>query len=239
MRSPDSWRPSVFDYRHGRWHTSLDPSKVAVSSRVATEVAAGAYSTAIARHARGQLLDLGCGSVPCYGMYRSLVDSIICVDWAASLHAGTHVDVIADLNKPLPLRDGHWDTVVLTDVLEHIAYPDQLWGEMARVLRPGGTLILGVPFMYWLHEQPHDYFRYTEFRLRRFCEDAGFTVVELTATGDARAVACDMTLKLLSKVLPVWMIKVLSRIAIRILADYEGLPASPQGYLLVATRQGT
>lgn len=237
MRSPETWHPSVFSYRHERWQTSLDTAEVAASSRVPVQLAARAYSTAIAQYARGDLIDLGCGKVPCYEMYRANVASITCIDWPASFHRNLHVDLAADLNAQLPLRDSCCDTVLLTDVLEHIVYPDQLWTEIARILRPGGLVIVGVPFMYRLHEQPHDYHRYTEFRLRRFCEDAGLELVALSATGDARAVARDVALKSIANRLPGWAIRLASRVALGTLGDYDGLPSMPMGYVLVAEQR--
>ena len=58
-----------------------------------------------------------------------------------------------------------------------------------------GKLILSVPFLYWLHEQPHDYYRYTEFALRRFCELAGLEILELSPYGGLPEVLVDLTSK--------------------------------------------
>lgn len=238
MRSPEAWRSSVFSFRNGRWQTSLDTSDVEVWSRVATQLAARAYSEAIDHYAHGALVDLGCGQLPCYGMYATHVDSVICLDWDSSPHNLPHVDVLADLNKPLPLKDGSFDTILLTDVIEHVNNPSSLWGELARIARPNGTLIVGVPFMYWLHEQPHDFYRYTEYALRHLCHENGFDVQVLRATGDNRAVLADVTIKALTHVLPLRMIGVLSRLAIRLLDSGRELPTMPIGYLLVAIRRG-
>ena len=54
---------------------------------------------------------------------------------------------------------------------------------LARVLRPGGKLLLCVPFFYWIHEEPHDYYRYTEFALARFCELSELKIICLEAYG--------------------------------------------------------
>ncbi|HRF81361.1 MAG TPA: methyltransferase domain-containing protein, partial [Flavobacteriales bacterium] len=76
-----------------------------------------------------------------------------------------------------------FDTIILSDVLEHIRKPEALVKEMYRILAPGGQVIMNVPFYYGLHEQPFDYYRYTQFALRAITEDAGFAVVELEAIG--------------------------------------------------------
>ena len=61
--------------------------------------------------------------------------------------------------------------------------------------RAGGKLVLGVPFLYWLHEVPHDYYRYTEFALRRFCQRSGLRVVELVPYGGLPEVLLDLISK--------------------------------------------
>ena len=70
--------------------------------------------------------------------------------------------------------------------------------KTARLLKPDGKLILGVPFLYWLHEEPHDYYRYTEFALDRFCQLSGLRLVELTPYGGLPEVFIDMSSKCLA-----------------------------------------
>ena len=141
---------------------------------------------AIRAHARGRLLDMGCGYVPLYDAYRDLVSENICIDWQNTAHVNPYLDQMVDLTGALPFERGSFDTVLLTDVLEHIPEPTNLICEIARILRPGGKLILGVPFFYWLHEVPHDYYRYTEFALRRFCELSGLVSSKSFSTVDCR-----------------------------------------------------
>jgi SAM-dependent methyltransferase len=97
-----------------------------------------------------------------------------------------------DLNKPLSLESELFDTVLLTDVLEHIYQPVQLLSEVARVLRRGGHVIIGVPFFYWLHERPFDFHRYTEFALRQMCEDLGLEIKSLKPYGGAPEIVMDV-----------------------------------------------
>jgi SAM-dependent methyltransferase len=127
------------------------------------------------------------------------VESVTCVDWSNSPHAINHVDIEHDLTQPLPLADGAFDTIIISSVIEHLPEPEAIWREMFRVLRPDGTVLLYVPFLYWLHEVPHDYYRYTEFALRRFAERSGFEVAELTPTGGALEVVTDVAAKTLAR----------------------------------------
>ena len=85
---------------------------------------------------------------------------------------------VCDLTA-IPVEDGRFDHVVCTQVLEHLPEPGRALAEFHRVLKPGGRLWLTAPLFYAEHEQPYDFFRYTQFGLRRLLEDAGLTVVEL------------------------------------------------------------
>jgi len=198
MRRADEWQPSKIIWHERRGRYEANPGYVSRGSLYAVDQMAGPYARVIRAHARGRLLDCGCGDVPYYGIYRDHVTEITCVDWSASAHGRIHVDQEADLNRPLPFGPAAFDTVLLADVLEHIPRPAALVGEVARVLAPGGKAIVLVPFLYRIHEAPHDYFRYTEFALTRLCADAGLEIVELEPYGGYPDVLLDLVNKGLS-----------------------------------------
>lgn len=198
MKSGSQWRPTKFVLHGEEWRGSRDRRQLNPASRLVADRSSASYVAALRTHARGDLLDLGCGYVPLYGAYRELVRSTTCVDWPSTLHPSPHLDLEADLTRPLPLPDASFDTVLLTDVLEHLPKPDLLWDELHRLLRPAGKAIVGVPFLYWLHESPHDHHRYTEFRLRLFADEHGFDVLELGAYGGNADVLFDTTAKLIT-----------------------------------------
>lgn len=195
MRDADRWTPTKYVPHRGRWRGSRDPAALGPGSRLNADRVVACYEAALPAHARGDLLDLGCGTVPLHGLYAPHVASVTCVDWAASPHATNHIDIEADLSQPLPLPDAAFDTVILSDVMEHVPEPRLLWREIARVLRPGGHLLMNVPFLYGLHELPHDYFRYTRFALERMAQEAGLQVLELRATGGSLHVLADVLAK--------------------------------------------
>ena len=85
--------------------------------------------------------------------------------------------------QQLPLTDASVDHVLLLDVLEHIPDPDQSLAEIARVLKPGGTLTLQVPFMYPIHDAPLDFHRWTRFGLLRAGKKHRFESVSEKAVG--------------------------------------------------------
>jgi SAM-dependent methyltransferase len=199
MKNADAWRPTKYVLTPRGLRASDDPRHVGRGSRFIGDLLARTYETAIRDHARGRLLDLGCGEVPLYHVYRALVDETVCVDWALTPERQRHVDRVCDLNQGIPLPDEHFDTVLATDVLEHVSRPELLFGEMARVLRRRGKLILGVPFFYWIHEAPYDFHRYTEYQLRHFCSSNHLDVVSLESYGGTPEVLADISAKHLSR----------------------------------------
>jgi SAM-dependent methyltransferase len=141
-----------------------------------------------APHAHGRLLDVGCGQKPYEHIFKPFTSEYIGVEHektfaltnAKSAERGP--DVVYD-GKRLPFDDRSFDTVLSIQVLEHTPHPSALVHEMARVLKDDGRMILSAPFQFRLHEEPHDYFRYSPHGLRALCEDAGLGVVEVISMG--------------------------------------------------------
>jgi SAM-dependent methyltransferase len=130
------------------------------------------------------------------GYYSEFVEKATLVDWDNSFHENPLLDLVTDLNKPLPLEDETFDTVLLSDVLEHIAEPQNLLNEISRTLKSNsGVLLLNVPFFYPIHEEPFDFHRYTRFSLERMCGVAGLTVLEISPIGGLPEILIDIASK--------------------------------------------
>lgn len=132
------------------------------------------------RHARGRLLDIGCGVKPYAALTAGLVDEHVGLEHDRSPHGGRDADLIGSAYS-IPSGDARFDTILCTDVLEHLERPVEAARESLRVLRPGGCAIVTVPLFWHLHEEPRDFFRYTRHGLRHVLEDAGFEVLSVTA----------------------------------------------------------
>lgn len=131
-------------------------------------------------YAKGRMLDVGCGNKPFEKMFSPHVTEHLGCDVVQS--SNCCVDVIS-LATELPFRSGSFDTVLATQVIEHVADHQTLMREAFRVLAPGGVLVLSGP-MYWpLHEEPHDYFRFTEHGLRYLLQQTGFETLKITNNG--------------------------------------------------------
>lgn len=137
-------------------------------------------AAAIERHARGRCLDAGSGRGPFVPQLRKTCAEVVRLDRESR---GAAPDIVGDVQDLSALADGSFDTVLCTQVLEHLPHPRRALSELARVMRPGGHLILSAPHLSMIHEAPHDFFRFTRFALAGLAREVGFTVVELSEAG--------------------------------------------------------
>lgn len=148
----------------------------------------------------GDLLDVGCGSKP----YRAL--------FTVPRYVGLDIDspftrqrAVADVfydGKRFPLADEEFSAVLCNQVLEHVFEPEPFLREIHRVLRPGGRLLLTVPFVWDEHEQPYDFARYSSFGLRAMLERNGFTVIEQHKLLDDASLLFQLAIAYLWKIIP-------------------------------------
>jgi SAM-dependent methyltransferase len=134
---------------------------------------------------RGTLLDIGCGRSP----YRSVllgpgdVTRYIGMDLEGGYYNDNgHPNLRWD-GKRIPLPDASIDTAIATEVLEHCPYPEVVLSEIHRVLKSSSLLFLTVPFLWPLHDNPHDEYRYTPFSMERHLRSCGYTDIRISATG--------------------------------------------------------
>lgn len=127
-----------------------------------------------------KILDAGAGNAPYAELFANC--DYVTADWGNSPHAqAAGSDIVASLDA-LPLPDASFDAALCTEVLEHVRHPETVVAELARVLVPGGQLCVTVPFVWPLHEEPFDFFRYTPFALRDMLEAHGFRNVTVEPT---------------------------------------------------------
>lgn len=144
---------------------------------------------------KGTLLDIGCGKMPYknYILQNSSVNKYIGLDIENAIEYDTSIkpDFTWD-GITMPFEDEQFDTAFGTEVLEHCPKPVVILGEVNRILKPGGIFFYTVPFLWPLHEVPHDEFRYTPFSLKRLMEESGFENIDLKATGGWHASLAQM-----------------------------------------------
>jgi SAM-dependent methyltransferase len=157
--------------------------------------------------ARGLVLDIGSAD----GRAREWLENCeyIALDYpTTAVHMyGTRPDVFADGAK-LPFLDATFDTVLLLEVLEHVADAPAVLDEIARVLKPGGRLLLSVPFLYPLHDAPHDYRRYTAPGLEAAIRGSGLAAMPAQArNGGFEAAAMLASIACAEAALSAWRLK--------------------------------
>jgi len=164
-------------------HTSTRMSRANMDTHILRSAIVGALRKNLPKLS-GVLLDVGCGHMP----YRELVcapptrvERYIGLD----LQDGEY-DTPPDLTwdgKAIPLESGAVDSALATELFEHCPEPEAVMREIARVLKPGGVLFFTVPFVWPLHDVPHDEYRYTPFSLERHLSASGFVEIEMRALG--------------------------------------------------------
>jgi SAM-dependent methyltransferase len=135
---------------------------------------------------KGRLLDVGCGTEP----YRELftVSAYIGLDIDSPVSRQRNIaDYFYDGEK-FPFENASFDSVLCNEVLEHVFNPDEFIREIARILKPGGKILLTVPFVWDEHEQPFDYARYSSFGLRALLEKQGLNVMQQSKLGTDAAI---------------------------------------------------
>ncbi|MBT8485790.1 MAG: class I SAM-dependent methyltransferase [Phycisphaerales bacterium] len=132
------------------------------------------------RHLRGRLLDIGCGTKPYRTLLAPLVSEHVGLDHAECTHGQEAIDLSGTAYE-VPADDASFDSALCTAVLEHLEEPEAALRECHRVLKPGGAAVYSVPFIWHVHEEPRDFFRYSKYGLRYLFEKTGFEIVELEA----------------------------------------------------------
>jgi SAM-dependent methyltransferase len=123
----------------------------------------------------GRVLNAGCGNRDLTGfLKKSGAAEVVNYDIASSI-PGAIIGSLVDM----PFEDGGFDTILCNAVLEHVPDIATVMAELARVLKPGGVLIAGVPFLQPFHRSPTDYRRYTRDGLVELGEMHGFKTYDV------------------------------------------------------------
>ena len=124
----------------------------------------------------GDVLDIGCGDMPFKNMincrsYRGL-----------DFRHLPGVDLVGD-SHCLPFKEESFDSLIMTEVMEHIFSPLRALEEVKRVLRPGGYAYITVPMTWGLHYEPNDFWRFTKYSLQRLVQLSGMEIIYLERIG--------------------------------------------------------
>ncbi len=121
---------------------------------------------------------------------------------ALDVYPYPEVDIVCDLSLVNPFRNASLDAILLMNVLEHVYAPHPLLSALAAMLKPGGVLIIAIPFLVKMHQAPLDFARYTHYALRRFAPDHGLEITHLEGFYDPVSVLTEGIGNLKNAVLP-------------------------------------
>jgi ubiquinone/menaquinone biosynthesis C-methylase UbiE len=139
-----------------------------------------ALQVVVQRYLSGRVIDIGCGTKPYRKLLAPYVSEHIGVDHEATLHEKSNIDLWGTAYA-IPATDAYFDSAICTAVLEHLEEPLDALKECFRVLKHSGYAIYSIPFIWHLHEEPRDFFRYSKYGIKYLFEKAGFEITELQA----------------------------------------------------------
>ena len=146
---------------------------------------------------KGKLLDVGCGEKPFLHIFKDKVKGHFGIDMPSTLHLNRGIDAFCS-GSEIGFKNNSFDTILTTSVIEHVKEPQKMFDEIYRVLKKHSYLILTTPCEYGLHEQPHDYFRYTKYSLRMLAEKSGFKIVYIKPVGGILTIITQLITKYLA-----------------------------------------
>ncbi len=137
----------------------------------------------LAPELNGTLLDFGCGSKPYHSLFH--VEKYIGIDFEnpGHSHENEHIDFFYD-GENIPFENHSFDSILCTEVVEHIFNIEVVLKELNRVLKPGGKILITCPFVWNEHEIPHDFARYSKFGIKHIFEKYGFEMINYEASGN-------------------------------------------------------
>lgn len=142
------------------------------------------------------LLPVGCRVLDIGGVRKPVMPGMFSIArynldvTCLNIQSSANPDVIAAAEK-LPFANGCFDAIICSEVLEHVADPLSALSEIRRVLRPNGTALITVPFLYYIHASPYDFARYTEYFWRQNLPRQGFAILSLAPQGLWHSVMMD------------------------------------------------
>lgn len=186
----------------------------------------------------GEVLDIG-GSTK--SGYHELLHGATKIT-TGNIDASFGCDIVFDVEKPFPMPDAQFDTVIALNLFEHVYEYRIGFVESFRVLRKGGRFVFSTPFMFHIHGSPSDFHRYTKACLEKVCTDAGFENIEITEIGEG---VLSLVYQTICGVIPTKVLKLSTRASViwidrtlgRLVPKYKNLAKKiPLAYFVIATK---
>ena len=138
-----------------------------------------AISIRAEKYLEGRLVDIGCGTKQYQSLIEPHVIEHIGIDHEQTLHDKSNIDIFGTAYD-IPVKNNSFDSALCTEVLEHLEEPAEFIRECWRILKPNSNAIFTSPFIWHLHEEPRDFYRYSPHGLKHLFESNGFEVIEIS-----------------------------------------------------------
>ena len=129
------------------------------------------------KYIKGRTIDVGAGSAKYSDIIKTHASEYVAFD----IMPGKNIDVVGDVLN-MPFENDSFDTVISTQVLEHVEKPWVMVKEITRILKSGGVCLLSAPLMVPYHPAPQDYFRFTHVGMRSLFQN-DFEIIECQPYG--------------------------------------------------------
>jgi len=131
----------------------------------------------------GKLLDFGCGAKPYKTLFTNVENYIgLDIENEGHDHKNEDIDILYD-GKEIPFDKEVFDSILTSEVLEHVPNVDACLKEFYRVLKPNGKILITVPFVWQEHELPFDFRRFSSIGICHSLKENGFDVLSIEKTG--------------------------------------------------------
>ena len=130
----------------------------------------------LSNHISGKVLDVGCGTKPYQDMLK--YNEYIGLEYDYTEKKLSKGEDFFYVGGEFPFEEDEFDSIICNEVLEHVFNPVDFLSEIYRVLKPGGKMLMTVPFLWDEHEQPYDYARYSSFGLKHLLKETGFEIID-------------------------------------------------------------
>lgn len=137
---------------------------------------------------QGSILDFGCGQKPYQALFTQATEYVgVDIENEAHNHDTEDIDFFYDGRK-LPFESEHFDNIFASESLEHVFNYEEIIPELYRVLKPGGQILVTVPFAWEEHEIPYDNCRFTKYGIKSLLESHNFKIESVETSGHFFAV---------------------------------------------------
>ena len=183
------------------------------------------------------LIDLGSGPLTNFELLKE--KNTIFIDGAK--YDG--IDIVCNFSNQLPFKANSVDAILCSNVFEHLSEPQKTFDEISRVLKTDGSVLILVPFLIKIHQEPFDFYRYTKHALKHLAQNSGLETIEIKEVGGFTNILesiFQIAIRETNHSIKRWFFKIqykILRILRKLYGDDPPDSSLPQGYAMFLTKK--